>query len=129
MSAGTGEAANVVGLYALGLVVVGVGGVLVPLVPGSTRSSTEGVPANRTDVAEQVTGSEPADGSGTDDDPTSQATFELYEDRGGEWRWRLRHRNGNIIADSGEGYSSRSTARNAVDGVKRNAATADVSTD
>lgn len=48
----------------------------------------------------------------------SQATFELYEDRGGDYRWRLRHTNGNIIADSGEGYASRSGARNAVDGIR-----------
>ncbi|WP_158853515.1 DUF1508 domain-containing protein [Halorhabdus sp. CUG00001] len=49
------------------------------------------------------------------------AAFEVYEDAGGEWRWRLRHRNGNIIADSGEGYADRSGAWNAIDGVKRNA--------
>ncbi len=49
------------------------------------------------------------------------AAFEIYEDEGEEWRWRLRHRNGNILADSGEGYSSRSAATDAVDGVKRNA--------
>ncbi|QLD86036.1 DUF1508 domain-containing protein [Natronomonas halophila] len=53
------------------------------------------------------------------------ATFELYEDNRGEYRWRLRHDNGNIIADSGEGYSSRSSAQDAVDGVKRNAPGAD----
>lgn len=29
---------------------------------------------------------------------------ELYKDRKGEWRWRVRARNGKIIADSGEGY-------------------------
>jgi uncharacterized protein YegP (UPF0339 family) len=50
-----------------------------------------------------------------------QAAFEIYEDAGGEHRWRLRHRNGNVIADSGEGYSSRSAAEDAVNGVKRNA--------
>lgn len=49
------------------------------------------------------------------------AAFEVYEDAAGEWRWRLRHRNGNIIADSGEGYSSRSAARDAVESVRRDA--------
>ncbi|EMA60193.1 HVO_2922 family protein [Halorubrum lipolyticum] len=49
------------------------------------------------------------------------AAFEIYEDAGGEWRWRLRHRNGNIVADSGEGYASRSNAVEAVTGVKANA--------
>jgi uncharacterized protein YegP (UPF0339 family) len=50
-----------------------------------------------------------------------QASFELYEDAAGEYRWRLRHRNGNIVADSGEGYSSRSAAEDAVNSVKQNA--------
>ncbi len=39
------------------------------------------------------------------------AAFEVYEDEGEEWRWRLRHRNGKIIADSGEGYAERNKAR------------------
>ena len=33
--------------------------------------------------------------------------FELYRDAGGEWRWRLRVQNGNVIADSAEGYARR----------------------
>ena len=39
--------------------------------------------------------------------------FAVYEDRAGEWRWRLVHWNGNIVADSGEGYFSRSNAKRA----------------
>ncbi len=54
-----------------------------------------------------------------------QAAFELYEDKAGEYRWRLRHRNGNIVADSGEGYSSRSAAEDGINSVKRNAPAAD----
>jgi len=50
-----------------------------------------------------------------------KAAFEVYEDSGGEHRWRLRHRNGNILADSSEGYSSRSGARDAIDRLKTNA--------
>ena len=50
-----------------------------------------------------------------------QASFELYEDNAGEYRWRLRHRNGNIIADSGQGYTSRSATEDAVNSVKLNA--------
>ena len=52
-------------------------------------------------------------------DVTSSA-FEVYEDSAGEYRWRLRHRNGNILADSGEGYASRSAAEDGIDSVKRN---------
>lgn len=54
------------------------------------------------------------------------AAFELFEDKGGAFRWRLRHRNGQIIADSGEGYAEKSKAENAVDRFKRNAPNAAV---
>ena len=53
------------------------------------------------------------------------AAFEVYEDSADEWRWRLRHRNGNIIADSGEGYASRHGLHDAIESVKRNAPGAD----
>ncbi len=51
----------------------------------------------------------------------SKATFELYEDNAEEWRWRLVHDNGNIIADSGEGYDRIAGARNGLDSVVENA--------
>ncbi len=54
------------------------------------------------------------------------AAFELYEDANEEWRWRLRHRNGNILADSGEGYASRSGAEDGIHSVKHNGPNADV---
>ena len=28
----------------------------------------------------------------------------IYQDKRKEWRWRIRARNGRIMADSGEGY-------------------------
>ena len=49
------------------------------------------------------------------------ATFELYKDHAGEWRWRLRHSNSNIIASSGEGYSNKDGALNGIKSVKTNA--------
>ena len=52
----------------------------------------------------------------------SRARFELYADRAGEWRWRLVHDNGNILADGGEGYASKRNARRGIESVKRNAA-------
>lgn len=51
----------------------------------------------------------------------SKATFEIYQDRAGQWRWRLVHNNGNIIADSGEGYASRQKCEQGLDSVKQNA--------
>ncbi len=52
----------------------------------------------------------------------SKATFQLYEDAAEQYRWRLRHDNGNIIADGGEGYSSKQKARQGLESVKENAA-------
>jgi uncharacterized protein YegP (UPF0339 family) len=34
----------------------------------------------------------------------------VYEDEAGEWRWRLKAENGETIADSGEGYTERNDA-------------------
>lgn len=51
--------------------------------------------------------------------PRSTATFEVYRDTAGEWRWRLLHDNGNVIADSGEGYERYAGCINGLDGVKR----------
>lgn len=54
------------------------------------------------------------------------ATFELYEDASGDYRWRLRHENGNIIADSGEGYASKQKAKQGIESVKQNATDAGI---
>jgi hypothetical protein len=49
------------------------------------------------------------------------ATFELYADKEGKYRWRLVHDNGNVIADGGEGYATRQKARQGIQSVKTNA--------
>lgn len=51
----------------------------------------------------------------------SLGEFQLFEDRAGEWRWRLVHRNGNTIASSGEGYTTKQNARKGIRSVVRNA--------
>jgi uncharacterized protein YegP (UPF0339 family) len=56
----------------------------------------------------------------------SKATFELYEDKAGQWRWRLKHDNGNVIADGGEGYASKAKAKQGIESVKTNAADAEI---
>lgn len=41
-------------------------------------------------------------------EPGVPAHFQIYKDKAGEWRWRLRSAgNSETIADSGEGYASR----------------------
>lgn len=59
----------------------------------------------------------------------TSATFEIYEDEGGEdMRWRLRHANGEIVADGSQGYSSRAGVENGIASVKTNAPNADTVT-
>ena len=47
--------------------------------------------------------------------------FELYEDKSGQFRFRLKARNGQIIAVS-EAYSTRTACENGIESVKKNAA-------
>ena len=49
------------------------------------------------------------------------AKFELYKDAKGEYRWRLKSANGQVIATGGEGYESKGGAENGIAAVKRDA--------
>lgn len=46
--------------------------------------------------------------------------FELYKDKAGEFRFRLKAGNGEIVLTS-EGYSSKSSAMNGIESVQKNA--------
>jgi uncharacterized protein YegP (UPF0339 family) len=46
--------------------------------------------------------------------------FELYKDKQGQYRFRLKSGNGQIIA-VGEAYESKASALNGIDSVRRNA--------
>lgn len=48
----------------------------------------------------------------------ADAQYEVYEDEAGEWRWRLVEANGRIIAESGEGYVSKSNLERAIENLK-----------
>ncbi|MHA6693854.1 YegP family protein [Homoserinimonas sp. A520] len=50
--------------------------------------------------------------------------FELYTDKGGEYRFRLKAGNGEVIALSSEGYSSKASAKNGIESIRKNAADA-----
>ncbi|MGA0608815.1 YegP family protein [Caldimonas sp. KR1-144] len=45
--------------------------------------------------------------------------FEIYRDAAGRWRWRLKARNGEIIADPGFGYSRKAGALAAIKRLQR----------
>ena len=51
--------------------------------------------------------------------------FEVYADKAGEFRFRLKARNGEIIAVS-EGYKAKSSCQNGVESVRKNAPDAEV---
>ncbi|MFC6656013.1 YegP family protein [Roseibium salinum] len=48
------------------------------------------------------------------------AKFELYEDKAGEYRFRLKAGNGEIILTS-ESYKQKASAKNGIDSVRENA--------
>jgi uncharacterized protein YegP (UPF0339 family) len=48
------------------------------------------------------------------------AKFEIYKDKSGGFRWRLIHTNGNIIADSGQGYKAKEDALKGIGSLKEN---------
>jgi uncharacterized protein YegP (UPF0339 family) len=49
------------------------------------------------------------------------ATVEPVEDAEEKYRWRLVHDNGNLIAESGQGYASRQKAKQGLTSVRTNA--------
>lgn len=51
--------------------------------------------------------------------------FEMYLDKAGEYRFRLKARNGEIIATS-EGYKAKAGCLNGIDSVKKNAPDAEI---
>ena len=53
---------------------------------------------------------------------TKHPKFEIYKDKGGEFRFRLKATNGQIIAVS-EGYKAMNSCKNGIASVKKNAVT------
>jgi uncharacterized protein YegP (UPF0339 family) len=60
------------------------------------------------------------------------AKFEIFKDKSKvtgkavEFRWRLIHTNGQVIANSGEGYTTKANAISGINSVKENAPNATV---
>ncbi|MCX5694429.1 MAG: YegP family protein [Candidatus Omnitrophica bacterium] len=54
------------------------------------------------------------------------AKFVLYKDRNDEFRWRFKANNGQIIADSGEGYTNKSDCVNGINFVKQHSPSAPI---
>ena len=47
--------------------------------------------------------------------------YELYKDKKAEFRWRLIHDNGNILATSSESYKAKASATKCIENVKASA--------
>ena len=54
------------------------------------------------------------------------AKFQVFKDAKGEFRWRLRAGNNEIIATSGEGYKAKADCQHGIELVKRDAPAAPV---
>lgn len=52
--------------------------------------------------------------------------FEVYEDKGGKYRFRLKAGNGQVIA-SGQGYATKESCLNGIESVRKNAPDASIS--
>jgi uncharacterized protein YegP (UPF0339 family) len=135
----------VIVLYAVGLAIITLGGVVAPLIAGVSRedlaaseSEAAALEADlaavreerdhlESELAEARSEADAGESERSDLQATvdtlhaSQARFELYEDKAGQWRWRLRHRNGNVVADGGEGYTRKHNAQKGMQSVRRNA--------
>jgi uncharacterized protein YegP (UPF0339 family) len=58
--------------------------------------------------------------------PAATATFELYKDKAGEFRFRFKDGEGNLLASSGKGYETKADCQKVIDAIKREAARAKV---
>ena len=128
-------------LYAVGIGITAIGGGVAPLILGAIDESADQLAQLRSErdalqvdrdrlAAERDAAKEDAADAAEEREAletrletlqTSQSRFELYEDNAGKYRWRLRHRNGNIIATGGQGYTCRHNAENGIAGVRRDA--------
>src|SRR5262245_32156280 len=54
------------------------------------------------------------------------ATFQVYADKGGEFRFRLRDGEGKLLAISGKGYEKKAECMAVIDAIRREAAKAKV---
>ena len=61
--------------------------------------------------------------------PATAAVFEVYKDRGGEFRFRLKDAEGNLLAISGKGYDKKADCQKVIDTIKQTAAKAKVEED
>lgn len=88
----------------------------------TTKSACEnGIESVRRNAPVAALEDQTVEGFATEKNPK----FEVFKDKAGEYRFRLKARNGEIIA-TGEGYVAKASCLNGVDSVRRNAPDAPV---
>ncbi len=65
-------------------------------------------------------------GAAAPEDKAPKATFEVYQDKAKEYRWRLRATNTKVLATSSEGYKEKSSCLAAIESIKRDVPNAPV---
>jgi uncharacterized protein YegP (UPF0339 family) len=58
--------------------------------------------------------------------PAAGLTFEMYKDNAGEFRWRLKSANGQVIGSSGQGYKAKADCKHAIEVIQKGAADAKI---
>lgn len=87
----------------------------------SEKACIEGVESVRTNAVVAGVEDQTKEGFVTEKNPK----FEVYTDKAGEFRFRLKARNGQIIATS-EGYKALPSCMNGIESVKNNAPDAEI---
>lgn len=82
----------------------------------SRAAATKGIASVRLNAPQAGMENQTGDGYGVMSNPK----FEMYQDKAGEYRFRLKARNGKIVGIS-EGYSSKAGCLNGIDSVRKNA--------
>ena len=87
----------------------------------STAACRKGIESVRRNAVEANLEDQTAEGFSK----VTHPKFELYRDNAGEFRFRLKAKNGEIIAAS-EGYKSKASCLNGIESVRKNAPDADI---
>ena len=87
----------------------------------SLDACKNGINSVATNAPEAAVEDQTVEGFATEKNPK----FEIYTDKKGEFRFRLKAKNGQIIA-TGEGYKAKASCKNGIASIKKNAVDAKV---
>ena len=87
----------------------------------SLEACKNGVKSVITNAPEAALEDQTVEGFATEKNPK----FEMYTDKAGEFRFRLKAKNGQIIA-TGEGYKAKAGCKNGIESIRKNAPEAEV---